>query len=61
MVVADLSVVGVIKLSRRPARWAGRLGSGGDEAAKKTSSLTLANSDPSVLAHRACLYLHIGQ
>ena len=56
MVVADLSVVGVIKLSRRPARWAERLGSGGDEAAKKTSSLTLANSDPSVLANRACLY-----
>lgn len=56
MVVADLSVVGVIKLSRRPASWAERLSNGGDEAAKKTTSLTLANFAPSVLAHRACLH-----
>ena len=61
MVVADLSVVGVIKLSRGPASWAERLDSGGDQASEKTASLTLANSDLSVLAHRACLHLHIGQ
>lgn len=56
MVVADLSVVGVIKLSRGPASWAERLDSGGDQASEKTASLTLANSGLSVLAHRACLH-----
>lgn len=61
MVVADLSAVGVIKLRRGPVSWAERLGNGGAEASEKIGSLTLANSGPSVLAHRACLYLHIGQ
>jgi hypothetical protein len=56
MVVADLSAVGVIKLRRGPVSWAERLGNGGEEAAKKTTSLTLANFALSVLAHRACLH-----